>query len=89
MSSAKMVYNNSDYESMLDHILEWAKWNSKFDARTMQGIRDTLNDNRTITFSQMNAISNVYYKWKIDEWVASKRDEYLRHIYCLKELGIE
>lgn len=72
MSSKKMLYNDEDYKSMLDHILEWAKTNTRFDATTMHGIRDTLNDRNNITFSQMNAIVNVYYRWKIDKWVESK-----------------
>ena len=58
------------HESKLSAILAWAKTKPCFDASTFESISsewiDTLG--KELTFRQMNAIDNVYYKWKVDKW---------------------
>ena len=56
------------HERMLECILEWAETNPKFDATTFEGIKDHYENYGQFTYSQENAIENVYYKWKIDKW---------------------
>ena len=53
---------------MLNCILEWAKTKPKFNASTFQGIHQYYEDMEEFTLPQMEAIENVYYKWKVDKW---------------------
>jgi hypothetical protein len=57
-----------DYEEILDRILKWAKSNPSFDSMVFEGIKEHYEKYSKFTFRQMDAIENVYYKWKIDKW---------------------
>jgi hypothetical protein len=64
------------HESKLSAILAWAKTKPCFDASTFENISsewiDTLG--KELTFRQMQAIDNVYYKWKVDKWEAANSE---------------
>ena len=60
-----------DYENMLECILEWAKINPRFNTSTIEGIKEHYENYYYFTLMQMEAIENVYYKWKIDKWYKS------------------
>ena len=68
-----MMYD-IDCEEMLDRILEWAETKDKFDASTFEGIKDHYEKYDEFTSRQIDAIENVYSKWKIDKWYYDKQN---------------
>ena len=69
-------YNDIDTLQRLKVILKWAKIvklkkhgiTINFDSETMEGILEYYEEYEHFTTNQINAISNVYSKFKIDEW---------------------
>lgn len=65
------------YNRKLVVILVWAEFANlrnklgkpyKFDTATMEGIKEYYDDNGSLTLYQIEAIRNVYGKFKVDEW---------------------
>ena len=70
-------YNDNDTLQRLQVILKWAKCVKlkkqgkpmNFNSETMEGILEYYYENDEFTIGQINAVSNVYNNFNIDEWL--------------------
>jgi len=69
--------DDAGYNRKLVVILVWAEFVNlrnkfgkpyKFDTATMEGIKEYYDDNACMTIHQIEAIRNIYSKFKVDEW---------------------
>ena len=80
-SARKTSYHPAEddvgYNRKLVVILVWAEFANlrnklgkpyKFDSATMEGIKEYYYDNGSLTLYQIEAIRNIYSKFKVDEW---------------------
>ena len=71
------VEDDAGYNRKLVVILVWAEFVTlrnklgkpyKFDTATMEGIKEYYDDKGSMTLPQIEAIRNIYSKFKVDEW---------------------
>lgn len=68
-----ILYDDYEYEDMIQYILEWANAHCWFDTTTIEGIQDNYNIYGNFTEPQKIAIENIYFKFHVDIWRSKNR----------------